>query len=309
MPIDFPNSPVLNQIYNYTGGSDVRFNKSYIYNNSGWEEIIVPIGSIQSYVGFSPPAGFFLCDGIAYSRTTYASLFSIISLATTGNITNNSTSVTNIPSTTNMDVGMPISGSGIQSGTSISSITNLNAITISKTATATTTGVALTIAPFGVGDGSTTFNVPDLRSKTPISAGTGSGLSKRILGVIGGTETETLSLSQIPSHNHGLTDNGHQHTGNTGYESNTHYHPTYMRTTGQEAGGYGLGIAGAFTNRVIVTSAGAYDYPGYQQASVQHYHSFTTATGYASITLQPAGSGGSHNNMQPYLPLNFIIKY
>ena len=308
MPIDFPTSPTTNQIYNYTGGADVRFNKSYIYNGTGWEEIIVPIGSIQSFVGFSAPNGFLLCDGTAYSRTTYAVLFSILSISQTGNTTSGNPTITNIPSTTNMDVGMPISGTNIQSGTTISTVNSSTSITMSKNATANGTGVSFRVAPYGVGDGSTTFNVPDLRGRTSVGAGTGSGLTKRILGVTGGEENVTLSISQIPSHNHTFTDYGHSHGGTTGVESNTHYHPMYMRYSGQEAGGYGLTITGGFQNRVIVTG-NDYDYPGYQPAAPQHTHSFTTNNSSASITINNAGSGSSHNNMQPFLPLNFIIKY
>jgi microcystin-dependent protein len=308
MPIDFPSSPTTNQIYNYTGGADVRFNKSYIYNSTGWEEIIIPIGAIQSFVGFSAPNGFLLCDGTAYSRATYAALFSILSISQTGNTTSGNPTITNIPSTTNMDVGMPISGTNIQSGTTISTVNSSTSITMSKNATANGTGISFVVAPYGIGDGSTTFNAPDLRGRAGIGAGTGSGLTKRILGVTGGEENVTLTLSQMPSHNHSFTDYGHSHSGNTGVESNTHYHPSYMRVTSQEAGGYGLTITGGFQNRVIV-SGNSYDYPGYQPASAQHTHSFTTNSASANITINYAGSGSGHNNMQPFLPLNFIIKY
>jgi microcystin-dependent protein len=54
----------------------------------------------------------------------------------------------------------------------------------------------------GVGDGSTTFNLPDLRSKSPIGAGQGSGLSNRTLGQSGGAESVALSGGEMPSHNH-----------------------------------------------------------------------------------------------------------
>lgn len=66
---------------------------------------------------------------------------------------------------------------------------------------------------FGVGDGSTTFNVPDLRSRSPIGAGTGTGLTNRTLGTTGGNETHTLTQAETPvkSHTHGVTDPGHVH--------------------------------------------------------------------------------------------------
>lgn len=62
---------------------------------------------------------------------------------------------------------------------------------------------------WGVGDGSTTFNVPDLRGRSPIGVGTGSGLTARTLGGTGGNETHVLSTAELPSHSHNyaLTDN------------------------------------------------------------------------------------------------------
>lgn len=58
---------------------------------------------------------------------------------------------------------------------------------------------------WGAGDGSTTFNLPDLRGRTPIGVGTGSGLTARTLGGTGGAETHVLATSEIPSHQHGAT--------------------------------------------------------------------------------------------------------
>lgn len=52
------------------------------------------------------------------------------------------------------------------------------------------------------GDGRTTFGLPDLRGRIPIHAGTGPGLSPRRLGAKLGSEQETLTVNQIPSHRH-----------------------------------------------------------------------------------------------------------
>jgi microcystin-dependent protein len=52
------------------------------------------------------------------------------------------------------------------------------------------------------GDGRTTFALPDLRGRVPIHAGNGPGLSDYRLGQKGGTETTTLTVNQLPSHNH-----------------------------------------------------------------------------------------------------------
>lgn len=48
----------------------------------------------------------------------------------------------------------------------------------------------------------TTFNVPDLRGRAPIGAGTGVGLSARTLASSGGEETHVLTTGEIPSHTH-----------------------------------------------------------------------------------------------------------
>lgn len=55
---------------------------------------------------------------------------------------------------------------------------------------------------YGAGDGITTFNLPDLRGRTVIGTGQGSGLTNRPLGVSVGAETHTLSVAEMPSHTH-----------------------------------------------------------------------------------------------------------
>lgn len=69
---------------------------------------------------------------------------------------------------------------------------------------------ALIGSTFGAGDGSTTFNVPDLRGRTVIGTGTGSGLSPRSIGDKIGEETHVLTVGELASHSH--TDSGHTHT-------------------------------------------------------------------------------------------------
>lgn len=54
------------------------------------------------------------------------------------------------------------------------------------------------------GNGQTTFALPDLRGRTPLHPGQGSGLSNYNLGETGGVETATLTPAKIPAHGHGL---------------------------------------------------------------------------------------------------------
>jgi len=58
---------------------------------------------------------------------------------------------------------------------------------------------------YGAGNGSTTFNVPDLRGRTSIGQGTGSGLTARTIGATGGEETHILSTAELPAHTHTLS--------------------------------------------------------------------------------------------------------
>lgn len=55
---------------------------------------------------------------------------------------------------------------------------------------------------WGAGDTINTFNVPDLRGRTLIGSGTGSGLTARTLAATGGEEAHTLSLNETVNHSH-----------------------------------------------------------------------------------------------------------
>lgn len=63
---------------------------------------------------------------------------------------------------------------------------------------------------FGADNG-TTFKLPDCQGRVPGAIGSGSGLTTRALGSVVGAETHTLSINEIPSHNHG------GNTGSAGY--------------------------------------------------------------------------------------------
>lgn len=65
---------------------------------------------------------------------------------------------------------------------------------------------ALLGTSFG-GDGVTTFGLPDLQGRSMVGTGNGAGLSSYPLGLKGGTETQTLTINQMPSHSHPVTNN------------------------------------------------------------------------------------------------------
>jgi microcystin-dependent protein len=62
------------------------------------------------------------------------------------------------------------------------------------------------------GDGESTFNLPDLQGRVPIHQGTGPDGSTFIVGEAAGVETVTLTIQQIPNHNHAFIGTGNPGT-------------------------------------------------------------------------------------------------
>jgi len=266
-------------------------------------QLLTPTGSVTQYAGSSAPTGWLFCDGAAVSRTTYAALFAVI-------------------------------------GTT-----------------------------FGVGDGSTTFNLPDLKGRVPVGkavAGTFANLA-----ATGGAETHTLTEAQIPSHLHtadgdltaasALTTHSHTADGDlTAASAGSHSHTGSSGTTGNHAH-TGTVDSGGFHQHDVDTrnttstshthqsgtrisvgasAANENDTTRYTNYGGTHTHTFTSAgngdhahsvtvdsvgshshdvTGSTSATnlahghditgsTSATGGGGAHNNLQPYIVINYIIK-
>lgn len=120
------------------------------------------------------------------------------------------------------------------------------------------------------GDGRTTFALPDLRGRFPMHEGTGAGLTPRNHGQKSGTETNTVSVQQMPSHSH----------------------PGSLHSSTEEG------------DRTDPTGA----YPARPEDPVQPYAGTSGGT-MASDGVQIGNSGGgqSVNNMPPFLVLRFVI--
>src|SRR5690606_11752046 len=85
---------------------------------------------------------------------------------------------------------------------------------------------------YGVGDGSTTFNLPNLQGRVPVGLDTGQ-TEFNALGKTGGAKTHTLTIDQMPSHSH--TQAPHSHTVN----NHSHSYVTHDSTFSAASGGLG----------------------------------------------------------------------
>lgn len=137
---------------------------------------------------------------------------------------------------------------------------------------------------YGAGDGSTTFALPDLKGRVPVGLDTGQA-EFDALAETGGAKTHTLSVAETPSHNHG---------GATGVQSANHTHGPGAGSgaanfLSQSAGGSGGTAVGTVGDRATFTATST--------ESANHTHSIASQ-----------GGGGAHNNLQPYLVLNYIIR-
>jgi microcystin-dependent protein len=114
------------------------------------------------------------------------------------------------------------------------------------------------------GDGRTTFGLPNLQGRIPLGAGTGPGLTPRNLGESAGTESVTLSLNQLPPHNHAAkcnSGNGNQ------YGPANHY-------WAQDAGGakeYGATGTGQMSAAAIGPAGGSQPHSNLQPYTVVNY--------------------------------------
>jgi microcystin-dependent protein len=139
---------------------------------------------------------------------------------------------------------------------------------------------------YGAGDSSTTFNIPDIAGRVVAGKESSasrltsavSGVDGGTLGAAGGSQSHTLTEAQLPSHTHSVTDPGHTHSITDAYRSPAD-------------------IGGQF-DAVRAFSGGG-------SATV----TFSAASNTTGITIGNTGSGQAHNNVQPVIVLNYIIKF
>ena len=131
------------------------------------------------------------------------------------------------------------------------------------------------LGTFYGGDGKSTFALPNFQDNAPMQQGQGPGLSLRDLGDMSGTSNVTLLSTEMPAHTHTLqavTDPGTTDTPNGAMFS---------------SGNWNDGQGGS--------------------GGMQYYSTTAPNTGMNPLALSLVGSNFPHNNMQPYMALNFCI--
>jgi microcystin-dependent protein len=275
------SAPALNEldgvnVTNLQKGDMLAFNGSeWVEGNPG------KVGQVKFWAPSNAPDGWLVADGRAVSRTSYAELFAAI-------------------------------------GTT-----------------------------YGSGDGTTTFNLPDFRGKVAVGrdAGVGANPNFDTVGETGGTKTETLTEAQMPSHTH--TQQPHTHSGTTS-DSTTHAHAGSATTssgdhghdvTGNSGGShghsFGCGCGGnasganqsggtyshpssssgrtsgsntfSHTHTYTLDSAGAHNHTLVISEAAAHAHTVTLNN--STAVNNATGGGQAHNNLQPYVVVNYIIKH
>jgi microcystin-dependent protein len=114
---------------------------------------------------------------------------------------------------------------------------------------------------YGAGNGSTTFNLPNMKGKVPVGYNSAE-TEFNVLGKTGGEKTHINTIAEMPNHTHEISTTVHSEEGTHDWEF------------------------------VVGTGAGT-----------------RALTLFKSITAAYTGGGGSHNNLQPYVAVNYIIVY
>jgi hypothetical protein len=167
---------------------------------------IVPVGTIIDFGGFNAPAHYLLCDGTAYanSRVLYNQLYRSLTLSQV--ITQASTTTFVVTSAAQLGLGMFVEGPGITVGTYITIIAGTT-ITVNQVTTSTGAITAIFYA-WGQGDGSTTFNVPDLTGQVLAATGANLVAISPLVDALGQFSIQNtpglqnLLIANLPNHNH-----------------------------------------------------------------------------------------------------------
>ena len=166
--------------------------------------------------------------------------------------------------------------------------------------------------------------LPDLRGRAAIGLGDGgTGMTDREQGDTGGVEAVTLAAANIPTHSHGVSNDSHSH----GFSGSSHSHSvdshshstsshthggltTYSFNTGSfgNAGTFSSALSSVSTGSDSTNSGGGSNTGNAAPGTSNATAGGSVTSGATGITIDNYGSGGSHDNMSPFLALKQLIK-
>jgi hypothetical protein len=169
------------------------------------------VGTVKPWAGMAAPTQYAFAYGQEFTRASFPLLFSTLTTQQNASCTIGVAALTGLSDTSNIPIGAPIESSCLAAGATVLTKT-VSTVTTSSNAIITTTTTAR-FFPYGNGDGSSTFNAPDLRGKTVagrcnMGGVACSNLTATYFGVnpsalsTGGTEnvSTTLSTGNLPAY-------------------------------------------------------------------------------------------------------------
>ncbi len=154
---------------------------------------------------------------------------------------------------------------------------------------------------YGTPVNSNNFILPDLQQRLPLGKSTNNSLGDN-----GGNSNITLTNSQLPAHSHsGTTNNGGLHTHSATDSGHIHaYDDAYFAENTGSQNIYGTASNTDYDNDYVYRTPQPNTNTGYANISVanngEHTHTFTT---------DETGGSSTINIMNPFLVLNYLIKY
>lgn len=260
------------------------------------------VGTVKPWAGFTAPNQYVFSYGQEMARASFPELFAAITSQQNVSCTSGSPTLSGLSDTSQIPIGAHIETSCVNAGTTVIA-KGLSTLTASSNAIISTS-TTIRIFPYGNGDGSLTFNTPDLRGRTLAGRDNMGGVSANRLtttffanaagiGVVGGSQSQTLTLTNLPPNIQSLSASPITVTANT---ANKNFATTAGTISGNQTGG------GAQAASANTTAGGAGDY---QTASSM------ATNGVIGVTSSNTGSGGvavAFGVVQPTELLNYIIK-